>query len=58
MTRNRLYILVAVVAAILIAILAFNFVSSQPSVPDGGGEDTNVGDMPAGSPDGGSGPGG
>jgi hypothetical protein len=55
MPRNRLIAVIAVIAAaILVAVLAFGFVNTAPSVPDGGAEDTNIGDSTPGAPDGGS----
>ena len=48
-------VIIAIVAAVAIAIGAMMFVNSRPTVPDGGGADTNVGDSQPGNPDGASG---
>ena len=52
MNRNSRTVIIAVVLAALVAVLGFMFVSNRPSVPDGGGADTNVGDSQPGNPDG------
>jgi len=48
-------VIVAVLLAVVVAVGALFFVSTRPTVPDGGGTDTNVGDSSPGNPDGGSG---
>jgi hypothetical protein len=48
-------VIIAVLLAVIVAVGALVFVSSRPTVPDGGGADTSVGDTSPGNPDGGSG---
>lgn len=48
-------VLIAVIAAAVVAIGAMTFVNSRPTVPDGGGADTNIADSQPGNPDGASG---
>ena len=47
-------VIIAVLLAVIVVVGALVFVSSRPTVPDGGGADTGVGDSTPGNPDGGS----
>lgn len=52
---NRNTIIIAIVLVVLVVIGAVTFVSTRPTVPDGGGADTNTADSRPGNPDGASG---